>query len=86
MYHPHAFKGLHNAFDIYYNLSYGAQLLVALHQRCKSWEKAVSLYHSFRPHLAQTYQKKVFAIWDGEKKKSLVFKKAHYKKSIYNKQ
>jgi hypothetical protein len=64
MHHPHAFKSLHEAFDISRNVAYAAQFLRDLREQYTSWHKAVGCYHSCTAALHFPYRQRVFGTWD----------------------
>jgi hypothetical protein len=70
MYHPDAFPGLEQAFDPAANTAYSGRLLRQLFTQAGSWPKAVALYHSATPELAEPYARKVMAVWPEESRRS----------------
>ena len=65
-FHPAAFGTLEEAFDPAKNAAYAARFLVQLYERSRSWEQAAANYHSWTPHLAEAYQRRVLAAWAEE--------------------
>jgi hypothetical protein len=66
--HPDAFPNMDTAFDPASNADYGARFLLRLFQKTGSWAKAVGMYHSATPELAEDYQRKVYAAWPEEQR------------------
>ncbi len=64
--HPDAFSGLDQAFDPAANTAYAARFLRQLYGQTGTWPKAVALYHSATPELAEPYARKVMAMWPEE--------------------
>lgn len=69
MHHPDAFASLDQAFDPSANAAYAARFLHQLYTQSGTWAKAVALYHSATPELAEPYARKVMAIWPEESKR-----------------
>ncbi len=68
VHHPNAFASMEQAFDPASNADYGARFLLQLFDKTASWPKAVGLYHSATPELADDYQAKVYAALPQEQK------------------
>lgn len=68
VHHPNAFASMEQAFDPASNADYGARFLLQLFDKTASWPKAVGLYHSGTPELANDYQAKVYASLPQEEK------------------
>lgn len=68
VHHPNAFASMEQAFDPASNADYGARFLLQLFDKTSSWPKAVGLYHSATPELANDYQTKVYAALPQEEK------------------
>ena len=66
-YHPNAFATLEQAFEPQVNVSYAARFLTQLFGQSGSWAKAAALYHSATPERGSDYQRRVMAVWPGEK-------------------
>lgn len=69
MYHPDAFPGLEQAFDPAANTAYAARFMRQLFTQAGTWPKAVALYHSATPALAEPYARKVMAVWPEESRR-----------------
>lgn len=64
--HPQAFESIEQAFDPHANVDYAARFLKELHERTRSWNQAVALYHSSTEALNRPYRQKVMQLWGGE--------------------
>ena len=60
MHHPKAFYALEEAFDPKKNVAYGANLLLELKDKHKTWTKAVGAYHSSTKLLGDQYTRRVY--------------------------
>ena len=61
--HGKAFKSAAYMLDPKRNVDYGAQFLLQLHKRYKSWTKAIGHYHSATLKHQVPYRKKVYDKW-----------------------
>lgn len=64
--HPEAFGSIEQAFEPRANIDYAARFLKDLHERTRSWNQAVALYHSSTEALNRPYRQKVMQLWGGE--------------------
>lgn len=64
--HPNAFESIEQAFDPRANVDYAARFLKGLHERTRSWNQAVALYHSSSEARNRPYRQKVMQLWGGE--------------------
>jgi hypothetical protein len=65
LHHPDAFATLDQAFDPAANAAYAVRFLKALYAQTNDWPRSVAAYHSNTPQLADDYQRRVLAIWQG---------------------
>lgn len=63
MYHPQAFKNLHEAFDPVTNIAYATSFLTSLKEAHGSWGAAVRRYHSGNEARNTRYRGKVHQEW-----------------------
>ena len=68
-YHPNAFATLEQAFEPQVNVTYAARFLTQLFGQSGSWTKAAALYHSATPERGADYQRRVLALWPGERQR-----------------
>lgn len=68
-YHPEAFDGLDAALDPERNAAYAAAFLSDLLAESRSWALALARYHSRERKAGRAYSKKVFAIWNAERRR-----------------
>lgn len=71
MHHPDAFPTLDQAFEPSTNADYAARFLHELYGQSGAWPKAIGLYHSATPELAEPYRKLVLASWPEETRNQL---------------
>ncbi|WP_176244948.1 transglycosylase SLT domain-containing protein [Oceanibacterium hippocampi] len=69
-YHPDAFDDLETAFDPSANADYAARFLHELYKSRRSWGMAVAHYHSTTREHAVPYRKRVFALWQDERRRA----------------
>lgn len=67
-YHPKAFRSPEQALDPLENAEYAAFLLLRLHDRTRSWSRAVGTYHSGYPKRRLAYWRRVATIWQREQR------------------
>ncbi len=81
-YHPQAFASLDDAFEPLTNVAYGATFLKQLHEKTKSWPKAIAQYHSESTELNQPYFARVIGIWTGERERVVALARAIKEEAI----
>jgi len=69
-YHPNAFASPEQALDPVENAEYAAFHLVELHERTRSWSRAVASYHSGRRVRGRNYWRRVARIWQAERRRA----------------
>ena len=68
--HKDFFNNLSEMINPIKNVDYAARFLNKLHQRHRSWEKAVKYYHSSKSKFNVKYYRKVKAVWKKENNES----------------
>ena len=68
--HKDFFNNLSDMISPIKNVDYAARFLNKLHQRHRSWEKAVKYYHSSKSKFNVKYYRKVKAVWNKENNES----------------
>ena len=68
--HKDFFNNLSDMINPIENVDYAARFLKKLHQRHRSWEKAVKFYHSSKSKFNVKYYRKVKAVWKKENNES----------------
>ncbi len=68
--HKDFFNNLSDMINPIKNVDYAARFLNKLHQRHRSWEKAVKYYHSSKSKFNVKYYRKVKAVWKKENNES----------------
>ncbi len=68
--HKDFFNNLSDMINPIENVDYAARFLNKLHQRHRSWEKAVKYYHSSKSKFNVKYYRKVKAVWKKENNES----------------
>ena len=63
-FHGHNFKNLDHILNPEENVKYAAEFLKKLFKKYKSWNEAISRYHSSEPSRKKRYLKKVRNFWD----------------------
>jgi len=63
-FHGHRFKNLNHILNPEENVKYAAEFLKKLFKRHKSWNEAISRYHSSEPVRKKEYLTKVRNFWD----------------------
>ena len=63
-FHGHNFKNLDHILNPEENVKYAAEFLKKLFKKHKSWNEAISRYHSSEPSRKKRYLKKVRDFWD----------------------
>ena len=59
------------------NVKYAAIYLLKLYKKHKSWNEAVSRYHSSTPKLKKNYLKKVITYWNDLRQQKIVIKNGY---------
>ena len=86
-YHNEQFKDLNTMLDPVNNIDWAAKYLKKLYNRHKSWNIAVSRYHSSNPERMKKYLEKVIKNWKEEReKKNIYAKNVYIKKPVSIKQ
>lgn len=67
--HPKAFSSLEQAFDPKINAAYAGDLLLRLRDESRSWNVAVAHYHSRTKKYNIPYRKKVYKLWQEERRR-----------------
>jgi hypothetical protein len=67
--HKRRFSSIAEAMTPYSNIKFAAQLLVSLHKRFGSWEKALGWYNPTSTGANKAYVRKVFRHWNNYQKK-----------------
>ena len=81
-YHNEQFKNLNTMLDPINNIDWAAKYLKKLYKRYKSWNIAISRYHSSNPERMKKYLEKVKKNWKREReKKNIYAKKIYIKRS-----
>ncbi len=70
-FHGHNFKNLDHILNPEENVKYAAEFLNKLFKRHKSWNEAISHYHSSEPSRKKRYLKKVRNFWDKLRQKQI---------------
>ncbi|MBS92040.1 MAG: hypothetical protein CMM95_03195 [Rickettsiales bacterium] len=97
-YHGKEFDNLEHILDPESNVEYGAKFLKSLFNRHKTWNEAISRYHSSIPQKKRGYLKKVQLFWsdlrqrkqyvdigsNDEKQKKIEFFRKEFRKKKYS--
>ena len=73
-YHMSNFNSFAQMIEPEENVRYAAIFLAKLFKRHKSWNKAISRYHSSNPNKQRKYLKKVYSFWNNLRQKKIVVK------------
>lgn len=68
-YHNKQFKNLESMLDPTNNIDWAARYLKELHKKYKSWNIAISRYHSSNPKKMKKYLEKVLKNWNRERQR-----------------
>ncbi len=68
-YHPRAFESLDKAFDPERNAAYAGDFLARLHEKSRSWSRALAFYHSGDPVKGSRYRRRVEKLWNSERER-----------------
>ena len=79
-YHNEQFKNLNTMLDPINNIDWAAKYLKKLYKRYKSWNIAISRYHSSNPERMKKYLEKVKRNWKKEREKKDIYVKKIYVK------
>ncbi len=71
-YHLKNFKNLSQIIEPEENVKYAAIFLSSLFKKYKSWNEAISRYHSSVPIKKEKYLKKVYSYWNNLRQKKIV--------------
>ena len=63
------------------NVKYAANYLLKLYKKHKSWNEAVSRYHSSIPKRKKKYLKKVYSYWNDLRQRKIIIKKEYINQS-----
>ena len=77
-YHLKNFKDLSHLVEPEENVKYAAIYLLKLYKKHKSWNEAVSRYHSSIPKRKKNYLKKVYTYWNDLRQRKIVIKNSYY--------
>ena len=80
-YHLKNFKDLSHLVEPEENVKYAAIYLLKLYKKYKSWNEAVSRYHSSIPKRKKTYLKKVLTYWNDLRQQKIVIKNSYINKN-----
>ena len=80
-YHMSNFNSFAQMIEPEENVRYAAIFLAKLFKRHKSWNKAISRYHSSNPNKQRKYLKKVYSFWNNLRQKKIVVKKEFVEKN-----
>lgn len=73
-YHMNNFDSFAQMIEPEENVRYAAIFLAKLFKRHKSWNKAISRYHSSNPNKQRKYLKKVYSFWNNLRQKKIIVK------------
>ncbi len=73
-YHMSNFNSFAQMIEPEENVRYAAFFLAKLFKRHKSWNKAISRYHSSNPNKQRKYLKKVYSFWNNLRQKKIIVK------------
>ena len=76
-YHLKNFKDLSHLVEPEENVKYAATFLLKLYKKHKSWNEAVSRYHSSIPKRKKDYLKKVYTYWNDLRQRKIVIKNSY---------
>ena len=76
-YHLKNFKDLSHLVEPEENVKYAAIFLLKLYKKHKSWNEAVSRYHSSIPKKKKNYLKKVYTYWNDLRQRKIVIKNSY---------
>ena len=76
-YHLKNFKDLSHLVEPEENVKYAAIYLLKLYKKHKSWNEAVSRYHSSIPKRKKNYLKKVYTYWNDLRQRKIVIKNSY---------
>ena len=76
-YHLKNFKDLSHLVEPEENVKYAAVYLLKLYKKYKSWNEAVSRYHSSIPKRKKNYLKKVYTYWNDLRQRKIVIKNSY---------
>ena len=79
-YHLKNFKDLSHLVEPEENVKYAAIYLLKLYKKHKSWNEAVSRYHSSIPKRKKNYLKKVYTYWNDLRQRKIVIKNSYNKR------
>ena len=79
-YHLKNFKDLSHLVEPEENVKYAAIYLLKLYKKHKSWNEAVSRYHSSIPKRKKNYLKKVYTYWNDLRQRKIVFKNSYIRR------
>jgi len=71
-YHLKNFRSLEQLIEPEENVKYAASFLSGLHKRYKSWNEAISRYHSSIPKKKELYLRKVYSYWNNLRQKKIL--------------
>ena len=69
IYHSKNFRNIEDMIDPHLNVEYAGKFLIKLFNKYKSWNKAISYYHSSDPKRMRKYLEKVKRNWDSERQR-----------------
>ena len=80
-YHLKNFEDLSDLIEPEQNVKYAANYLLKLYKKHKSWNEAVSRYHSSIPKRKKKYLKKVYSYWNDLRQRKIIIKKEYINQS-----
>ncbi len=73
-YHLKNFNSLEQLIEPEENVKYAASFLSSLHKKHRSWNEAISRYHSSIPKKKQQYLKRVYSYWNNLRQRKIKIK------------
>ena len=80
-YHLNNFENVSQMIEPEQNVKYAASFLSKLFKKHKSWNEAISRYHSSIPHRQKIYLKKVYSFWNNLRQKKIIIKTNYVEKN-----
>ncbi len=80
-YHLNNFENVSQMIEPEQNVKYAASFLSKLFKRHKSWNEAISRYHSSIPYRQKIYLKKVYSFWNNLRQKKIIIKTNYVEKN-----
>ncbi len=77
-YHLQKFNDLDDIVDPQENVKYAAKFLSKLYKKHRSWNEAISRYHSSIPKKKKVYLKKVYSFWNNLRQKKIIVQSNYF--------